>query len=496
MKFLEKKLNRNLVLTCILFIGLVLAVITCRYHANKFLIDDMLSFSLANTPGGWVSHEVLGWINNQEFYRFAVIDNPFDFKNVWLNQALDCHPPLYYLIIHIICSFFSPALSYWYGYIPNIIFYLLTAVVVQKLSYKLSGDYLLSFLVMLVYVINPTVLNYVAFIRMYPLVGLLGVLFAYLAIDFFDDDRLRGKHYYLITLICALGCLTHYYSYVIYFFISLTVGLYLLFKKKYKQLILYCVSVLAGIIIALLIFPSAINHWLNNPHSVNAVNNFNDSVNTLSRYTKYLEYSPFKLFTAVFIVGLIILAIKSKKLNLKHFSLLFTGLMYFLLIGKTSSFVTHRYMVPIDGIFISGFISSSYVVIKNLKIKLILTLGLIISAGFPTIYIKDYQNPVSYAKAHYGDLLIVYSDQYWDSNYINVNAFEFREYENIYLMNNSEEARQLKADFFMYKKAVVYVAHEMDLNVVKNWLFGSSRFTKLEPVGINTALYAVYYAVE
>ena len=101
MKLLETKINRIILMIILLILGTGLALIACRYHADKFLIDDMLSFSLSNTPGGWVSYENFGWISNSEFYRFAVLNNPFDFKNVWLNQALDCHPPLFYLIIHL-----------------------------------------------------------------------------------------------------------------------------------------------------------------------------------------------------------------------------------------------------------------------------------------------------------------------------------------------------------------------------------------------------------
>jgi hypothetical protein len=153
-------------------------------------------------------------------------------------------------------------------------------------------------------------------------------------------------------------------------------------------------------------------------------------------------------------------------------------------------------MVPVDAIMFIGLLTALFNQIKpykNISI-LILTIFIIASAGFPNIYIKDYKNPISFAKAHYGDLLIIYNDPTWDPNYTNVNAFEFREYENIYIMNDSLEAKQIKADFFMYEDAIVYVDHNADLELVKMWLFGSSRFTKLNPTGISTALYTVYYA--
>lgn len=434
MKFLEKKSNRIILLIILLIFALGLALITCRYHADKFLIDDLLSFSLSNTPGGWASHDNFGWTDSQVFNRFGVIDNPFDFKNVWSNQAGDCHPPLFYLIIHIVSSIFSSNLTPWHGYLPNIFYFLITSIMIYKFSYKITKDYLISFLIMFIYIVNPVVLNYVSFIRMYPLVNLLAISFAYNAVDFFDIDKVNNKTYISLSIITLLGCLTHYYSYIIYFFICLVIGLFLLYKKHYKELFLFCISVLLGIILALIIFPSAINHWFNHNHSINAITNLQSNANTLDRYIDYLKQSPFKIYTLIILLIIIILKFKNKnKFTLTQYTLIFTYVAYFLLVGKTSSFVTHRYMVPVDAIMFIGLLTALFNQIKpykNISI-LILTIFIIASAGFPNIYIKDYKNPISFAKAHYGDLLIIYNDPTWDPNYTNVNAFEFREYENI-----------------------------------------------------------------
>ena len=494
MKFFEKKQNIDKIKIIILILGIILGVIACRYHADKFLIDDMLSFSLSNTPGGWVGHEVLGWISNNEFKRFAVIDNPFDYVNVFNNQAADCHPPFYYMIIHTISSVFKGKLSYWYGYIPNIIFYLLSSIMVEKITFKITNKRYFSLLAMLLFIINPKVLEYVAFIRMYPLVGLFALCFVYAAMSFFNIKEVKIKTYVLLIFITALGCLTHYYSYVIYFFFSIVVGLTLLLKKHFKELILYSLSILSGIGLALIIFPQAITHWLTNAHSVNAINNLGESVGGLQRYITYIETSPLKYLSVVLLVIILAFNFKFKKLRLENFALIFTVVMYFLLIGKTSSFITHRYMVPIDGLLVCAIIAAVGMYLDDIKHILIVAAVLILYSGIPNVYIADYKNPISFSKAHYCFVLVVYSDQYLDCNYINVNSFEFREYENIYLMNNSEEARSLKADFFLYDKAIIYVAHEMDLESVKNWLFGSSRFNTLESTGIKTSLYEVYYA--
>ena len=46
----------------------------------------------------------------------------FNIKNVFFNQKMETHTPLYYLIVKIICSLKKGTFSIWYALIINIIF--------------------------------------------------------------------------------------------------------------------------------------------------------------------------------------------------------------------------------------------------------------------------------------------------------------------------------------------------------------------------------------
>ncbi len=60
------------------------------------------------------------------FYNnyFAVKKNErFDYRKVWKNQKNDVHPPIYYILLHTICSFFPGKFSWWYAGSINIFFH-------------------------------------------------------------------------------------------------------------------------------------------------------------------------------------------------------------------------------------------------------------------------------------------------------------------------------------------------------------------------------------
>ena len=52
----------------------------------------------------------------------------FDYATVWKNQSEDVHPPLYYVFVHTISSFFPGSFSKWFGLAVNILFYILSGI--------------------------------------------------------------------------------------------------------------------------------------------------------------------------------------------------------------------------------------------------------------------------------------------------------------------------------------------------------------------------------
>ena len=58
-------------------------------------------------------------------YLIVNMNSRFNYYKVWKNQSKDVHPPIYYAILHTICSFFPEKFSRWYAGSINIFFALL-----------------------------------------------------------------------------------------------------------------------------------------------------------------------------------------------------------------------------------------------------------------------------------------------------------------------------------------------------------------------------------
>ena len=70
----------------------------------------------------WVSADIFDeYITVQEGQRFA-------YDSVYHNQTLDHHPPLFYALLHTVCSFFPNQFSMWYGYFLSAIFLVFTQI--------------------------------------------------------------------------------------------------------------------------------------------------------------------------------------------------------------------------------------------------------------------------------------------------------------------------------------------------------------------------------
>ena len=94
---------------------LAFQILFALFWANQkagFFVDEIWSYGLANSnyhpflySDGALEH---GWVNGEYFKNYVVADEThrFDYGSVFYNQKMDVHPPLFYIVLHTICSFF------------------------------------------------------------------------------------------------------------------------------------------------------------------------------------------------------------------------------------------------------------------------------------------------------------------------------------------------------------------------------------------------------
>ena len=140
---------------------------------------------------------------------------------MWENQANDVHPPLYYIFVHTICSFFPNVFSKWETLTLNLVFLAIVDILVYFIAKLLMKNQWASFWAMMLNGMTVLCLNMVLFLRMYVLmtVFVLGVALLFLK---YWNRSLDKMFYILLFFLSVGGALTQYY-FLIYLFFSVLV---------------------------------------------------------------------------------------------------------------------------------------------------------------------------------------------------------------------------------------------------------------------------------
>ena len=120
-----KDWRQRLALLIVLQIFVLLLFTTQK---KGYFIDEIYSWGLSNSyyEPFVVSKDVFGrWVDGRELMEYMTVQpgQGFSYGSVWYNQAQDVHPPLFYALLHTVCSFTPDTYGTWQGMILNLIFY-------------------------------------------------------------------------------------------------------------------------------------------------------------------------------------------------------------------------------------------------------------------------------------------------------------------------------------------------------------------------------------
>ena len=377
----------------ITFTLLMLCMLSLKVN---FFIDETYSYGLANNIGGpAINFEDGIKYNPNIFYTYLTVDEShrFNFANVWSNQASDVHPPLYYAILHTICSLFPETFSIWYAGIINIIFSLATLFVIQKLCMQLTSDLLICNLLSSTFILLSVILLPTAFLRMYVLAMFWVTLFAYLFVKKIGQPD--TWHFYLsVCIIAILSALTHYYCIIFVILVSIVYGFYILIQKKWKNLFLFCGTMVSTGILSLAIFPSMLRHMFFGDRGTEALNNLSEFSDYLTRLKTFFNIINNQLFGGIlqyiFIIILLhfvfILLFQKKHLSnltvlktrinpillMKYLILIIPSILFFMIVSKIAAYQTERYMSPIFAVTFVWIFCLIFNYLNKIRLKITL----------------------------------------------------------------------------------------------------------------------------
>ncbi len=360
------------VLTAVIMLQVIAAFYFCA-RKQGFHYDEYYSYYSSNVSSGLAPSDC-EWMNRDDIMdEFMVIKGEgFNYGMVRLMQTYDVHPPVYYYVLHTVCSLTPGVFSKWQGLAVNLIFYVLGIVMLWMIADIVShGDKKTDVFTVALFGFSPAIISGVVFIRMYVMLTFMCQFYIYIHLRAIRDKRFDIKHFdipvFILTFITA-GI--HYYGIVFMFFVALYMFFHLLIDSSTrKKAFTYAVSVFLGLAAFLLSYPAAAGHILHSYRGTEAQAAFFDIQNMADRAGLFVgmlnEYLLHGSFYILILVVLLIYATGRYRRTIEHTPrdhenymlrlICVTAFGYFFVVYKTALTNAEeavRYEMPVYGLII------------------------------------------------------------------------------------------------------------------------------------------------
>lgn len=417
-----------LLLWLLLFVQLVVLF----YYGNRksgFHEDELYSYYSSNKTAGLFVND-REWTTGEAFDHELVVlpGEQFRYGVVKQMQSWDVHPPLYYDLLHTVCSLTPGIFSKWQGISVNLVGFVISFWLLAYASYltavyplykeeEVSAErerclrtrgYLLAVTVCAAWGFGGAVISGVMFIRMYQWLTVFVLLCLCLHLRYLQtlqpvignvdevrslgaeaDGRqkrssLHGWGFFVpLGITVFLGFLTQYYYIIFHFFLGAGFCLYLCKEKQWKGLLAYVGTCAVSLGAALLCYPAALSHIFKGYRGTEAVGEFADASNTWERLSFFArlfdDYMLGGLMAAVvLILCLLVLtrwALRKRGRKAENVVTVPVVLMtvvaagYFFTVAKTALLLgetSNRYELPVYGLLMLLLIYGLYMSVQGL----------------------------------------------------------------------------------------------------------------------------------
>lgn len=203
------------------------------------------------------------WLPGQAYQDYIAVSesNTFNYASVYYNQRGDVHPPLYYMILHTVSSFFQGVFSPWFGLGINIVFMLLMLVVLYHLTRAYLGGETVGLVTVAATGLSCGMMTTTVFLRMYALMTLMVVVCCAVHLKIFSEGfLLKGKNAVLLVLAVLGGYMTHYYFVLYAIGIAAVFVVLMAMGRRWRSLLKYILLLASAAVIGLCVWPFSIKH--------------------------------------------------------------------------------------------------------------------------------------------------------------------------------------------------------------------------------------------
>ena len=433
--------------------------------AKYYLIDHNEIFN--ESFGKKIATDLPVWKTPEQAKDYLTVSNEeiFSYYSVLFNQGRDVHPPLFYMLVHLVSSICLNVFSKYIIFAINLGFFIGTCIVIRKI-FKLYDKEYLAIPAVLLFGLSMGAASTVILLRMYAMLTFFCLLYLYINLKIAKNDFIIEKkvgRQLIITTI--LGFLTQYYFCIFALIVFIIMIIRMLTLKYKKEALKYFLKHIISAIIGVILFLPCIYHIFfsyRKPGSLDAAGYF-------SRLKTFIEII-FNAYSIPVVVGiiialavllyLIIKVIRSKEKGKKIFEIAILAmplLAYLLIITRISPTIDQRYMIryimpilPLVGIsmvlVIDSFISEFLENKEKIKVAIIYIVVIAISViGFLT-------NEPKYLYKGY-------------NKYIEI-AEEYKDLDYVYVCDNAFTYLNSLPEFLIYNKTLIVNAEHDDLKIL------------------------------
>lgn len=265
-----------------------------------YFIDEIYSFGISNSEYGPFINDYAKDNNYRlsktdiENYLTVSESTRFNYSNVYKNTSIDNGVPIYYMLLHSVCSLYVGDFNKWTGLSINFIIYLLSLLLIWKIALYIYNNKEYAYAALLLFGLSTTIISMTLMIRLYMLYIFETLLLVWLFLPTLKNKP-EAWRIILILITAFVGLTTHYLflnliaSIVLFGFIQFLVNR---FRKKQfstNHLVLYG-TIIVMTAITLLYFTPFAQQFTSNERMENGITMLNNVLNPSSWFMKGVKY--------------------------------------------------------------------------------------------------------------------------------------------------------------------------------------------------------------
>lgn len=415
----KKRVWYNVLMTA----GLASILFVAGSFKSGYHLDEMLTFGLANHDRELDVNDLTTYDGEDIWHSYLNIPEggKFDYVNVYVEQAYDTHPPLYYMLIHTVSSLFSSFPIVLIGLLVHVPLACLVFWQLVWIGKKLGMKRVTAIIIAASYVLGMGYFNEaIVFFRMYGLLTVWVNFLIMVILHFPFKDKGTQSYYLCLGLVLLGGLMTQYYFVIIACFICLVYAILLTTCKNWDKLIKSIYTVLCSAALWLTIYPYSLLHIMFGTRGTESFENAASQkiMECLVAYTKLINADVFGnllfVFIAIIACGIVIVFVsyRAELRNIQsgvapYLFMIVPFALFVWIISKVAPYQTLRYVVAGCAIFYMAIFSIIINLFRKVHCKteigawvcaLIVLVSGYVQNGFPGLHLEDASNIASLRK--------------------------------------------------------------------------------------------------